>query len=105
MAKFDSHSVDTGPVDGGAVDLSALEEQIRTAPAERPPVTRLISTRQTDADLAAAFKLRMLANLGEQALILDDMKLEGPFSCNFTWGVDATGRHFIASIQIMRIYA
>lgn len=86
-----------------SVDLSALEEQIRTVP-ERPLITRLISNRQTDTEIAEGFKQRMLVLLREQAILLDEMKAAGPFACNFQWGVDATGRHFIASIAMSRIY-
>jgi hypothetical protein len=89
--------------EAGAVDLQALEQQIISAP-DRPPVTRLISSRQSDVELAEGFKKRMLANLAEQAFIWDEMKAAGPFGCTFQWGCDASGHHFIASMQMTRIY-
>jgi hypothetical protein len=87
---------------GGQVDLGVLEEQIRTVP-ERPSALRPASM-QTDADLAEGFKRRLLLALAEHAAILDEMKTAGPFACNFQWGVDASGRHFVSMIQISRIY-
>lgn len=93
----EDYSVPRGP------DLAALEEQIRTAP-ERPMIHRLVANRQSDAELAAAFKARMLANLVEQAVILDEMKASGPFACNWTWAVDVAGHHTVATITMTRVY-
>lgn len=88
----------------GPTDMTALEEQIRSVPVERPHA-RLISNRLSDSEMADNFKKRMLALLAEQSALLDEMKAAGPFTCNFQWGVDATGRHYVAAIQITRVYA